>query len=177
MKSVIIGSFLAAIALFFWGFIYFGISTLPYRLLDDAGEFGPTVASQFSDTGTFLYPDPRLELPAEAMAKAPFLLVHYVKPGDFNTGGMMLGGFVHGWIYCALLAALLSQICKKSGYGARVGFVTLVGFSGAFASRIGDAIWWHKTWAWQLSDLAYATIGAALAGLVLARFIKSHVRD
>jgi uncharacterized membrane protein YeaQ/YmgE (transglycosylase-associated protein family) len=90
---------------------------------------------------------------------------------------MMGTGFIHGWVYCLMLGMILQQICKKSGYGERVWFVTQVGIAGAFLARFGDAVWWWQAWNWQISNFVYAVIGAAIAGTVLAKFIKSPVKD
>jgi len=90
----------------------------------------------------------------------------------------MLGmGFVHGVIYCFLLGLVLQRICKKSGYGERVWFITHVGIAGAFVARFGDAIWWWQSWSWQCANFVYYVIGAAIAGAILAQFIKSPVND
>ena len=147
MKNLILGSFLAGLALFFWGFIYYGISGIPYKTL---------------------------ETPA---ATVPAALVHIRPEGVGSLGTMMGTGFVHGVVYCFLLALILQQICKKSGYGERVWFVTQVGMAGAFAARFGDAIWFWQSWSWKISNFVYSAISAAIAGAILAKFIKSPVKS
>ena len=179
MKSLLLGSFLAAIALFFWGFVFYAASNAPDRILKTPPtDVGPILNAAFPEDGTYFVPGvAHDQANVELMARGPIAIVHLHRDGiAAMSPALMVGGFVHGWGYCLLLGALLRQICKKSGYLARVGFVTLVGLAGAFMARFGDSIWWHKSWDWQLSEFAYAVIGAAVAGLVLARFIRSPIQ-
>ncbi len=178
MKSLLLGSLLSAIALFVWGFIYYGASGIPYSFLGDAADNGPVLDAAFPETGTYVVPDPRLENVAELHERGPFAMVHIHKGGlSMMSPSLMIGGFLHGFVYALLLGLLLQQICKKSGYAARVGFVTLAGTAGTFMARVGDAVWWYNPWGWQLSNVAYTIIGSAIVGLVLARFIKSPVTE
>ena len=177
MKNLLIGSLLSAFVFFIWGFIYFGASGIPYNFLGDAGDPGAVLDASFPTDGTYVVPDPRAENAAELMERGPFAVVHIKKGGSAPMDpAMMVGGFLHGFIYAALLGLLL-QAAKPASYGASVKFCAIAGLAGAFMARIGDVIWWHKSWAWQLSDLAYATIGSLLIGLVLAKFIKSPVKN
>lgn len=174
MKKIIIGSLLAALALFFWGFIYYGISGIPYQFLGQSEEIGPLLKESFPADGTYLFPDPAAENAEELHKRGPIAMVHIKRDGNPNPMSMMGTGFLHGWVYCILLALLLKQICKSSGYGARVGFVALVATTGAFAARIGDAVWWQQSMSWQLSNLIYTIIGGAIIGSILAKFIPAQ---
>ncbi len=175
MKKLLLGSFLAALALFFWGFIYYGISGIPYNFLDEPAETAPTSLNEaFPKDGVYLIPNPHAEDRGGLMAEGPIALINIKRDGFTNHGGMMVSGFLHGWGYCLLLAFLLKQICKKTSYAGRVGFVTLVAVSGAFLARFGDAIWWFYDWGWQLSSFAYHVIGGLIVGFVLAKFIPER---
>ncbi|MCC5024997.1 MAG: hypothetical protein J6386_20380 [Candidatus Synoicihabitans palmerolidicus] len=179
MKSTVLASFLAAIALFFWGFIYYSVSGVPDKSLKSpSSDVGPALNNAFPESGTYFVPGMANDKVAiELMARGPVAMVHIQKQGiSVMSPSLMVLGFLHGWVYCLLLAILLRQICKKSGYFARVGFVTLVATAGAFMARFGDVIWWHKSLDWQVSEFAYAVIGAALAGLILATFIRSPIK-
>ncbi len=180
MKPLLLGSLLAAIAFFFWGFIFYSVTGLPEKVLKQpAGDVGPVLNETFPESGTYFVPGMgNMEEAQELMARGPVAMVHLHREGLRPMDPMlMLGGFLHGWGYALLLGLLLPQICKKSGYGARIGFVTLVGATGAFCARIGDTIWWHKSLDWQVTEVAYTTIGAAVIGAVLARFITSPVKN
>lgn len=178
MKPLALGSFLAAIAFFMWGFVFYMVTGAPTKVIKTAPtDVGPELQQLFPDSGTYFVPGiANSEEAAELMARGPVAMVHIQKEGLTAMDPMlMLGGFLHGWGYALLLGLLLQQICKKSQYGARVGFVTLAGFAGAFCSRVGDSIWWHKSWDWQLTETVYTTLGALVIGLVLAKFIRSPI--
>ena len=178
MKNLLLGSFLAGLALFMWGFIYYGISGIPYKFLGtpDASA-GMALKASFPADGTYIIPSPNSENLEVAQKEGPIAMVHIVRDGAESALSMMGFGFLHGWAYCLILGCLLQQICKKAGYGERVWFVTQVGIAGAFLARFGDAIWFLQDWSWQLSNFAYSVLGAALAGAILAKFIKSPVKD
>jgi uncharacterized membrane protein YeaQ/YmgE (transglycosylase-associated protein family) len=176
MKNVLLASFLAGLALFLWGFLYYGISGIPYGLLETANpSAGAALKAAFPADGTYILPAPDSASLTEDQQAGPLAMVHLVRDGTENPMGMMLPRFIHGWAYCLLLGILLQQICKKAGYGERVWFVTLVGMAGAFLARFGDAIWWGQAWDWQISNFAYSAVGSAIAGSILAKFIKSPV--
>ena len=179
MKSIILGSFLAALAFFVWGAVFYTITGAPSRVLKSTPtDVGPMLNEAFPESGTYFVPGMGNMTEAQALMKrGPVATVHIHREGLTPMApGLMAAGFFHGWAYALLLAALLKQICKKSGYGARVGFVTLAGFTGAFCARLGDTIWWHKSIDWQLTETLYMTMGALVIGLVLAKFIKSPVK-
>jgi len=160
MKKLILGSFLASLALFFWGFIYYGISGIPYNFLGQSSDaVALSLKESFPADGTYLFPDPGTDNMEELQKRGPIATVHIKRDGLANPMSMMGKGFVHGWIYSLLLALLLKQICKRTGYGGRVGFVVLVAVTGAFASRFGDAVWWQQASNWQIANFAYAAIG------------------
>ncbi|MCF3649358.1 hypothetical protein [Synoicihabitans lomoniglobus] len=180
MKSILLGSFLAALALFFWGFFFYSVSGVPDRALKSpTTDVGPMLNEAFPESGTYFVPGMATsEETVALMARGPIAMVHMHREGIAAMSPvLMIAGFLHGWGYCLLAAWLLTQICKKSGYSTRVGFVTLIGFVGAFYARIGDAIWWHKSIHWQLTELFYMTAGSLIAGLVLAKFIKSPIQS
>lgn len=177
MKKLILGSFLAALAFFFWGFVYYGFSGVPYAFLGDSSdEVALSLKESFPADGTYLYPDPGTDNMEELQSRGPIAMVHIKRDGVENPMSMMGAGFLHGWIYSFLLALLLKQICKKTGYGGRVGFVVLAATVGAFAARVGDAVWWQQAWGWQLANLAYAVVGGLIIGLILAKFVPQEKR-
>ncbi len=154
MKNLLLGSFLAAVALFIWGFIYFGISGIPYNVLGHSSDaVALSLKASFPSEGTYIFPDPGTDEMAELQKRGPVAMVHIKPNGVANPMSMMGTGFLHGWIYCILLALLLKQICKKTEYGGRVGFVVLVATTGAFVARFGDAIWWQQSWGWLIGQL------------------------
>lgn len=174
MKKLLLGSFLAALALFIWGFIYYGFSGIPYKFLGDAGDVGPVLKASFPADGTYVIPDPTAENMQELQKSGPIATVHIKRNGVENPMSMMGKGFIHGWIYCLLLAGLLKKISSDKGYCSRVCFITMVATAGAFVSRFGDAIWWHQAWGWQAANFAYSVVGGIIIGAILGKFISAE---
>ena len=175
MKKLILGSVLAALALFAWGFIYYGFSGIPYRFLGQSSDaVALSLKESFPTDGTYIFPDPRTDNMEELQKRGPVAMIHIKPDGVPDPMSMMGAGFIHGWIYSLLLAILLKQICKKTGYGGRVGFVVLAATIGAFAARFGDAVWWQQAWGWQLANFAYAIAGGLIIGLILAKFVPQE---
>jgi hypothetical protein len=160
------------------GFIYYGVSGIPYKFLGTPeATAGAALKASFPTDGTYLLPSPTSENMEAEQKAGPLARVHIRPNGVQNPMSMMGTGFLHGWGYCLMLGCLLQQVCKKASYGERVWFVTQVGIAGAFLARFGDAIWFWQDWSWQISNFAYPVIAAALAGAILAKFIKSPVKD
>ncbi len=172
MKKFLLAPALAALVMFFWGFIYYGLSGVPYRALQDSTGFAAAVSSLPAD-GAYIVPDPRMDeaAMAEAMKTGPYAIVHYRK-APREMGATMLQGYLHEFVSCLLLAVLLFR-CRTSltTYGCRVMFSLVVGVLIAFFSHGCSAIWWQQSWSWHLMMMLYDVVAWLLAGLVLAKFV------
>ncbi len=179
MKQFVLAPALAALAMFFWGFVYYGISGIPYRALGPSG--GPAVAAAVSalETGTYIVPDMRegREAVEAAMKTGPVATVHVRQGPPRPMGKVMALGFAHEFIACLLLALLLAQ-CRTSftGFADRWRFALLVGVLIAFFSKGSEAIWWQQPLPWNFSLMFYDIVAWALAGAVLAKFFASAAR-
>jgi hypothetical protein len=171
MKSLILRSLLAAIALYFWGFIYFAISGVPNKFLGQTDDIGPMLDTALPASGTYFIPNHEEEEKAmELMKRGPVATIHYHKGGVTPMGAKtMVGGFFHGWVVCLVLALLIRCFAADKPLGARLIFALLVGLAGAVMTRLGDAIWWHYPLGWQLSNIFYHLVSFVLIGLVLGK--------
>lgn len=171
MKHFVIAPAVAALAMFFWGFIYYGISGLPYRALQPSENLAAALSALPSD-GTYLFPDPRAgdEAMAEAMKTGPVAMVHLRKQPQ-SMGSVMAKGYLHEFVACLLLAVLLVKAAPAlNSYCCRVGFTVLVGLVGTWFTNGGAAVWWQQPWMWHLTTMFYDVIAWLVAGLVLAKF-------
>lgn len=170
MKKFILAPALAALAMFLWGFIYFGISGIPYRALEDSTGLAAALSSLPAD-GAYAVPDPRSgeEAMAAAMKTGPVAMVHFRKASQ-SMGSIMIKGYIHEFISCLLLVVLLVR-CESSlkTYRCRVMFSLVVGVLIAFFSHGCSAIWWQQSWSWSLMMMLYDVIAWLLAGLVLGK--------
>lgn len=178
MKRFVLAPALAALAMFFWGFLFWGLPHhLPYKSLNqvpDNAAAGEALSKIFPATGAYLIPDPRLapEQMAELMKRGPYAQVVFRREGmEMMDPGMMLTGFVHMFVLSVLLTFLLCGLEKSfARWTCRVRFSAGIGFVVGLNS-IGNAIWWHYPWSWALTHALDYLIMFTLGGLVLAKFV------
>lgn len=176
MKRFVLAPFLAALAMFFWGFIYYGLSGIPYKALGTVGDVGPALNQLFPADGTYILPDPRNspEKLGELMTRGPLATVH-IKKGNLKAmdPAVMGKGFALEFVSCLLLALLLhktfgSQDCSS----CRFRFCVMTGVLVTLFANGGQAIWWQQDWGWHLMTMLHDIVCFALAGAVLTFFFR-----
>ncbi len=179
MKELLLGSAIAAVALFFWGFVYWGVSPLPYTALKTvANEMaaGQALLEHFPQSGTYYLPDPQNPDIDEMNAlhrQGPVAMVDIDVDGAVPQSPIvMLAGFAHILI-TTLMISLLMRLTGDAlaTYGDRVLFVFLAGVIVAFWARISDVIWWGLGLPWQMYNAIYDVSSWLIAGLILAKFV------
>lgn len=174
MKKYLLAPFLGALAMFIWGFIYYGVSGIPYQALQPAQEVGPALDKLFPASGTYVIPDPRTDEPAMSrqLASGPFATVHITKGGlKAMDPAVMISGFALEFISCGLLVILLG-LTRIGNYPDRVIFVLVAGVLMAFFAHGGQAVWWHQDWNWQFRTMIHDVVAFLLAGAIIAGFVK-----
>ena len=176
MKNLVLAPAVAALAMFFWGFIYYGLSGIPYRTLQPSTGVAAALAALPSD-GTYLVPDMRdgAEAMEAGMKSGPVAMVHLRKVPQ--SPGVTMGlGFLQEFISCFLLALLLVKCAPAfRGFGDRLQFALIVGVLITFFSHAGEAIWWQQAWGWHLATMFYDVVAWLIAGAVLAKFLTPKV--
>ncbi len=180
MKKFVLAPFLAALAMFFWGFIYYGLSGIPYKALGTAGDVSPALMQLFPADGTYVFPDPRNspEVQAEQMKRGQFAMVHIKKSGVKEMDPMILTkGFILEFISCLLLAVIVQK-----AYGAQTNqclcrfmLCLMIGVLVTLFSNGGQVIWWQQGWGWHLMTMLHDVVAFAAAGAVLTFFFKPKV--
>jgi hypothetical protein len=146
MRNLIIGSLLAAVAMFIFGAVYWN---------------SPAVSAGSRDI-------------ADDAAAQAVLIRH--QPGPVASAGKFAAGFLHEWVVCFLIGLLLMKVAPSlSDYGDRVRFVTAAGVVMAVFVNVGAVIWWRLPMAFQFAEGIYNVIAWFLAGMVLARFVPGRV--
>ena len=183
MRNLIIGSLLAAVAMFIFGAVYWNspaVGAGSRDIVDDAAAQA-VLKSTVPETG--LYWVPGLALMAEDAEKfntlheaGPVAMVNIRhQPGPAASAGTFAAGFLHEWVVCFLIGLLMMRVSPAlSGYGDRVRFVTVVGVVMAVFVNIGSVIWWRMPMAFQFAEGMYNIIAWFLAGMVLARFVPDR---
>jgi len=179
MKKFVVAPLLAALAMFIWGFAYWGAPHLvPYRALATVADPDATalaVGKLFPASGAYLLPNPVLgEEKMQALAqRGPSVEVHITKEslGSAEMGKVMATGFSHGFVLALLLTVMLCALSKAfERWTCRVKFCAFLGFLVAICD-LGAAIWWHHAWGWTIATAVYDFVLYTIAGLVLAKFV------
>lgn len=170
MKKLLLAPLLGALAMFVWGFVYYGVSGVPYQALQPAQDVGPALDKLFPTSGTYVVPDPRTDSDdlSRQLEKGPFATVH-IKKGSMPAMDpvVMVKGFLLEWISCLLMVVVLG-LTQIKGYTTRLTFIVLVGFLAAFFTHGGQAVWWHQDWAWHIRTVIHDAGAWLFAGLILA---------
>lgn len=180
MRGLVTGSFLAAVATFIFGALFW-TSPLPYGAVHEVGSDRIAEALLeriFPDTGLYMVPSPSLsatdpERYAQLHREGPVVMANVVHAaGEPMAAGTFAIGFLHQFVGCLLIGMLLLQVSPAlPSLGARAAFVALVGFTAAYWANLGAVVWWHSPIGWEFWKLVHDVVVWIIAGLVLARFM------
>ena len=175
MKRLLVGTTLAAVAMFFWGFVYWGVLPFPWTIIAAApDEVALTRAlGELPESGAYVLPHPTASSEEEAMKRTeagPLATVLITKQGR-NPMDPMLPGFAHMWISALLMGMLLQRLGTRS-YAGALGMMACVGSVAALWSNLGRPIWYAQPWDYHILLAVYDFSGWLVAGLVLAKFAR-----
>ena len=184
MVRVLLASFLSAIALFMWGFVYWMIfnavglimSPLPAEL-----DVLAAMRSSQAESGVYIYPfseGSEKESQEKFMSQfeeGPILQVAYRKEGGPTMPATQYAkGLGHNFLI-ALLAASLVAIAGSSlsSFGSRAGFVVLLSLFAALWAHGGDFVWWFHSPLYFAGQMVYMVVGGLLMGLIIGGIVKN----
>ena len=187
MKNTIIGIAVAAVVLYMWGFVYWGLGQSIYgtmiwnRTADDVAA-GEALRQHFPADGTYYVPgfDQDQQALEARFKQGPVAFVHMLAAGGREAfdPSIMIQGFVLNLVFIVLLAFMLRQVCSGlPAYADRVKFTALAGLTAAVLIDIGDAVWWQIDWGWKLYNAVYDFSAFLITGLILAKFIAACDAD
>jgi hypothetical protein len=173
MKRLVLGIVVAAVVLYLWGFLVWGLG--PYRTAiwkkpADEAAARKVLKEQFPENGTYYVPSfGQEQAVVEEFKQGPVAMVHMLADPS-----IMIGGFVLNLVALVLIALILQRVASAMpGYGQRVGFVALIGLTAALLCDGGDAVWWQIPWSWKLYQAGYDFSFWLIAGLILPRFVEA----
>lgn len=178
MKKFLLAPALAALAMFAWGFLFWGgPHHLPYKalaLVPDEAAAGEALGKIFPATGTYLLPGTQLG-PArqgELMQRGPIAEVHFVKSGrPMMDPIQLLKGYLHEFALCLVLVFMLDASAQTfRGFGCRVRFCGTIGLLVALYDY-GSAVWWNHSIGWVTMQAFYDFVAFFIAGLVLGKIL------
>jgi hypothetical protein len=176
MIKLAIGSFVAAIAMFVTGFIFFAtpIGMIAYSSANEtqSAAVQAALAANLPQTGTYMVPDPSTQSGTTLYGQGPVATVHYNSKGFSLSDMSGVGyGFVQELIVCILLAGALSTLDRRiPDFASRAKIVVLFSVAASAMINLGNPIWLHHGWTyWTYSFVAEAAM-LITAGLVIARW-------
>lgn len=179
MKNQWIGVAAATVAVYMWGFLYWGATMIPYGpLKPSAGDEAAQQAllEHFPETGSYVVPGMHNE--TETLTRlyeaGPIAFVHIQREGHPMEDPSLL---IQGFLFTIVVTFLISALMKKAlpalpTYGDRVVFAALAGLTAVVMIDIGDTVWWRTDLTWKLSQAFYGLMVWVIAGAVLAKFIQ-----
>ncbi|MCW5557059.1 MAG: hypothetical protein KIT22_04375 [Verrucomicrobiae bacterium] len=177
MKRILLGSFLAALALFVFGAVFW-TSPIPYAYVEKAGtddvELGRLLRNALPNDGVYIVPSPAnpTETVMALHRQGPLATIHYHRGGtEPMSPSTFVAGFFHGWVTTFLLALLL-HLAARPRCGQWLLLVALAGIAVTNYTSLGDGIYWSHPWPWLVLNAAYNAAAILIAGLVLSAIVK-----
>jgi hypothetical protein len=176
MIKLAIGSFVAAIAMFVTGFIFFAtpIGQLAFSGANEtqSAAVQAALAANLPQTGTYMVPDPSTQSGTTLYGQGPVATVHYNSKGFSLSDMSAIGyGFVQELIVCILLAGALSTLDRRiPDFASRAKIVVLFSVAASALSNLGNPIWWHHDWSYWVYNFVAESAMLIVAGLIIARW-------
>ncbi len=180
MLRLLLSAFLAAVLMFVCGFVFWAILATRFQVMQSVAEDEAAIhelASHLPKSGVYRYPNydegnmDQKEF-ARKHTKGPLVTIFYQTAGaDPMQPRVLVMGFVHYFIV-ALLAGNLLYMVKLPTYFGRWGFILALGVFAAVFIDPSDTIWFSHPWQYPLFNAAYHVATCAVAGVVLAAFIR-----
>lgn len=184
MKRMLIGIVISAVALYLWGFVFWGLGKYPWLIWKqptDEAAARAALKEQFPENGPYFIPayTEDMEAAEAAYAAGPVAFVHmlHIDGRPIMDPRIMVQGFLNNLVVIVLIALALRRVAPAlPTWRQRARFVALVGLAATVLTEIGDAIWWGIDWNWKLYQAAYFLGFWMMAGIILAYFIESVPR-
>lgn len=184
MGRLALGVVIAAIALWGWGFLYWGVNPLPYAswsvTADDAAAQA-ALRTHFPESGTYFVPSRSHDAATQQrlLDAGPwgFVEISYAKRSPVEPLTFVYGLLVN-LLFAAALALLMYRVRGSARtYSGRLGVPLWCGIASVLLFEGDDIVWWGLAANWQMHQAIYHFVGFLVAGAVLAAFIKPDGRD
>lgn len=177
MIKSMLGAVLAAIAMFVWGFAYWGSGLVdPFTHMTPEAEaaIGEALKANLTTDGVHFVPDSKVGTEEEwmqRMAAGPVAMINFKSGGAQPMETTMALGFAHMLVTSLLLAALLTYVAPAATYSARFRTIAAIGVIAAVFAHLGQPIWWHYPWSYSIIGAVYDAGAYVIAGAILAYFV------
>ncbi len=179
MIRVIIGSGVAAVAMFVIGFIFFGLGlqNIAIKSVEDmrAAPIQQALRANIADTGTYAVPGERTAEQTRMYGTGPVAMIHYNVNGQVAgmSAGLALKGLIFNFIIAlAMGLALIGIDGRVRDFGSRARVVAIIAVAAAAFAHLGIPLYYPQDWAYYIYLFLADGIALAAAGLIVAWFIK-----
>jgi hypothetical protein len=180
MFKMALGAFVAAIAMFVTGFLFYAtpLHNLAFQSLDDGkaaavqGALVDNLAA--TGTGTYTIPNPSTSAGGVGYISGPVATIHFNTSGFPIPGAdmsVLAWGFFHEFIICFLLGWALMGIDRRiPDYVSRSKTVIMFALAASAFIHLGNPIWYHHDWTYAIYRFFADAIMLTVAGMILARW-------
>lgn len=183
MLRVIIGSAAAAVAMFFIGFVFFGLGlqNLAIRSVGDlqAAPIQQALRANIATTGTYTIPADRTPEQTRMYGTGPVATIHYNVNGQ--VAGMSAGTLFKGLLFNFAVAlgiglALIGIDGRVQDFGSRARVAAIVGVAAAAFTHLGVPLYYPHDWGYYVYLFLADGVALAAAGIIVAWFLKPHAK-
>lgn len=180
MKKVLVASVLAAVALFFWGFIYWvpiANALHIFRPAPNEAGLGQALKEHLGTADGFYFVPSDMSDMATLEARhaaGPIASISYLSGGrPMMDPKTFVFGFLHELVSAFLMALLLAWLAPRlRSYGERVKLVAWTGAACAIFGNLGRPLWLVQPWSFHVFQTVYEITSWLLVALVLGWFIN-----
>jgi len=179
MIRVVIGSTAAAVAMFIIGFIFFGLGlqNLAIKSVGDvqAAPIQQALRANIESTGTYMVPGERTPEQTRMYGTGPVATIHYNVEGQ--VAGMSAGTAFKGLVFNFAIAlafglALIGIDGRVRDFGSRARVAAIIAVAAAAFTHLGVPLYYPHDWAYYIYLFLADGISLAVAGIIVAWFIK-----
>ncbi|MCA9078346.1 MAG: hypothetical protein KDA93_25180 [Planctomycetaceae bacterium] len=183
MKNLIIGTVIAAVVLYLYGFLYWG-GAIPYgehvwKQSSDDSAAGLALVQHFPDKGTYFVPASTnaAEARVALYEQGPVAMVHMLAPQGRPEvdPSIMIQGFLVNLAFIIAVGLLMKHVVKAlPSFGSRLMMAILAGLACTLLTDIGDIAWWTIDWQWKVYTGLYHFTAWVIVGAILAAFVRPN---
>jgi hypothetical protein len=178
MLKLGLGAIAAAVAMFVWGFIFWGtgvVDLFAHMTPEAEAALSQSLPANLTADGVYFVPESKhrsMEEWQTRMQTGPLAIINYRAQGSMPMTTTMGMGFAH-MLATALLLGILLQLllAATSSYLDRVKLIAIVGVIAAFYIHFAQPIWWHYPWDYAFKGFLYDAVSFTIAGAVLGFFV------
>ncbi len=176
MVRVLLGSLIAAVAMFIIGLLFFQtpLNSIHVRSVDNvaAATVQQVLAANMPVTATYHVPYPGTPEQTVMYGQGPIATIHYNSRGVSGADAQsVIGGLVLDFVAALLMGAALIGIDRRvPDFGSRARIVALFALAGAGLSDLSLPIWHHVDWPYAIYRFVANVVILAVGGLIIARW-------